>query len=98
MQLLEVLAKVGPVNPGFIAVEVLAEAAKTHPRTAVACLAALLDVRVERLGHDDVVDGSSDFAELALASGDAEAARSARDLINVLEARGYTGYRDLLAA
>ena len=79
-------------------VEVLAEAAETHPKEAVACLAAMVDVETNAWDPTMWSTEARSLLERALAGGDADTIRAARDLINVLEARGYAGYRDLLAA
>jgi hypothetical protein len=76
----------------------LAEAAKTRPKEAVACLTAMVEVETNEWEPTMWSTEARTLLELALASGDADTVRSARDLINVLEARGYGGYRDLLAA
>jgi hypothetical protein len=95
-QLLDVLRTVGPVDPGFVAVEMLAEAAATRPRKAVACLAAMVSAETNEWEPTMWSTEARTLLMHALASGDTDSANAARDLINVLEARGHRGYRDLL--
>ena len=96
-QLLMVLRGIGPVDPAFVAVEALASAALTRPSQAVDCLTAM--VNAERNGWEPTMwsQEAQSLLARALDSGDAQATRAARELISMLEARGYPGYRDLLS-
>lgn len=96
-QLAKVLRTVGPVAPTFVVVETLSEAAETHPGPAVECLAAIVETRSNRAESSMWSAEARTLLSRALASSDVAAARAARDLVNVLEARGYPGYRELLA-
>jgi hypothetical protein len=96
-QLLKVLKSVGSVDPAFVAVEALAAAALTRPTQAVNCLAAMLNAEGNRWEPTMWSQEARTLLTRALESGEAEAVTAARELISVLEARGYPGYRDLLS-
>jgi hypothetical protein len=96
-QLLMLLKNVGSVAPAFIAVEALATAALTRPSQAVDCLTAMVNAERNRWEPTMWSQEARTLLERALESGDPQATQAARELISVLEARGYPGYHDLLS-
>jgi hypothetical protein len=93
---MELLTRIGRVDPGFIVMEMLADAALTRPKQAVDCLAAMVDAEQNRFESAMWSAESKLVLKRALASSDPAAISAARGLISVLEARRYQGFRELL--
>jgi len=92
-----VLKSVGRIDSGFIVTEMLAEAVKTRPAAAIRCLMAMVGSEPDNSGSAMWSSEVREILSAAMASGDDQAERGARDVINVLAAQGHQGYSNLLS-
>jgi hypothetical protein len=95
-QVATVLDLTGTIQPDFIVLEFLEEAVAQHPLEAVRCVAAIARSQFERGGFTMWSDEAKGILSTALKSGNAAAAKEAREVVNMLVARGYVGYAELL--
>ncbi len=94
-QVATVLGLTGAIEPAFIVMEFLDGAVETHPLEAVRCLAAIAQSQEDRGGFTMWSGEAPAILAAALESGDAEAQEEARELVNVMVARGYGRYAEL---
>jgi hypothetical protein len=95
-QLAEVLRLTGKIEVDHLVVQRLARVADQRPGLAVECLALMVDGAKEAY---EIVGWDKDATAIltsALKSSDAKAKADARALINRLDARGHSGFRELL--
>ncbi len=95
-QVATVLELAGSIDPAFIVVEFLARTVETHALQAVRCLAAIAQSQEDHGGFTMWSGEAEAILASALESGDAAAQKEARELVNVMVARGYGGYAILL--
>jgi len=95
-QIAAVLALAGAIKPAFIVMEFLEGTVATHPLETVRCVAAIAESQEDRGGFTMWSEESKGILAVALKSGNTVAEKEARELINVMVARGYIGYAELL--
>jgi hypothetical protein len=95
-QIAAVLALTGGIEPAFIVMELLESAVATHPFESVRCVAAIAQSQKDRGGFSMWSDEAKGILAAALKSGNTAAEKEARELVNVMVARGYIGYAELL--
>jgi len=95
-QLLEVLALSGRAEPDHVVLEHLAELSSRLPCPTVQCLRLLIDGAKEPWTITAWHDQIRTVVANALGSTEQEARDGARAIVNVLAARGYPEFRDLL--
>ncbi len=95
-QVATVLELAGAIDPASIVLEFLDKAVETHPLEAVRCVAAIAQSQEDRGGFTMWSREATAVLAATLESGDPAAEKEARELVNVMVARGHGRYADLL--
>lgn len=95
-ELLNTLRITKRIDPDFLVLERLSDLAPRMPQEAVECLRHMVEGARELWELHAWREEMEKTLRAVLRSGDAAADAAARELVNVLAARGHLGFRDLL--